>query len=97
MPVPLGFRRRHSPPSAQSARTRPIWIAGCTALAAFSAAVIATAAGGRVDIQTRDGRGITGTIVREAQDGSLLLEHDDGRYELLAPATIASRRYCCSQ
>ena len=91
MPVPLGFRRRHSPPSALSARTRPIWIAGCTALAAFSAAVIATAAGGRVDIQTRDGRGITGTIVREAQDGSLLLEHDDGRYELLDPAAIASR------
>ncbi|MFM1902875.1 MAG: hypothetical protein RLZZ440_775 [Planctomycetota bacterium] len=45
----------------------------------------------RTEIETADGRRLTGTVVREAQDGSLLLEHGFGRYELLAPDAIRCR------
>ncbi len=45
----------------------------------------------RIEIQTADGRSVTGRVVVEAVDGGLLLEHDDGRYELFEPATVARR------
>ena len=45
----------------------------------------------RVAISLRDGATVTGQIVVEAQDGGLLLEHDDGRYEILQPARLAGR------
>jgi hypothetical protein len=48
-------------------------------------------AGDRVEIRTNDARTITGTLVVEAVDGGLVLEHDDGRYELFEPAAVTSR------
>jgi hypothetical protein len=44
-----------------------------------------------VEIHTKDARTITGKLIVEAVDGGLLLEHDDGRYELVEPGVIASR------
>jgi len=46
---------------------------------------------GRVELRLAGGRVATGGIVEEAEDGSLLLEHDDGRYELFGPGKIAAR------
>lgn len=45
----------------------------------------------RIEVRTTAGRTVTGTIIVEAVDGGVLLEHPDGRYELLEPGTIASR------
>jgi hypothetical protein len=47
--------------------------------------------GRRVEVRTNDARRIAGRLVVEAVDGGLLLEHDDGRYELFEPSTVASR------
>lgn len=43
----------------------------------------------RVAIRLRDGETVTGSVVVEAQDGGVLLEHDDGRYEILQPERLA--------
>ncbi|MFM7136783.1 MAG: DUF1570 domain-containing protein, partial [Planctomycetota bacterium] len=45
----------------------------------------------RVAISLRDGGTISGRVVAEAQDGGMLLEHDDGRYEILQPDRLAGR------
>ena len=55
------------------------WVAGSDAAAA------------RVAIVLRDGATITGRVVVEAQDGGVLVEHDDGRYEILEPDQLAGR------
>jgi hypothetical protein len=62
----------------------------------LTAAVAAAddAAPGRERIEIRGAGGprtVSGTILVEALDGGLLLEIDDGRYELVQPAAIASR------
>ncbi|MCS5616938.1 MAG: hypothetical protein NZ658_02965, partial [Pirellulales bacterium] len=44
-----------------------------------------------VEISTVDGRALAGRIVVEAQDGGILLEHEDGRYELLQLDQIEDR------
>lgn len=49
--------------------------------------------GGRVELRLGDGRAVTGGVVVEAVDGSLLLEHDNGRYELLGPGEISAREW----
>ena len=58
---------------------------------AASAPVEEIGPGRRVAVRTNDARAITGRLVVEAADGGLLLEHDDGRYELFEPGTVASR------
>ena len=45
----------------------------------------------RVAIDLRDGGRVTGRIVVEAQDGGILWEDDDGRYEILPPDRLAGR------
>lgn len=45
----------------------------------------------RVELRLADGRVVLGEIVVEAQDGGLLVEHDDGRYELVPPDSIRLR------
>ncbi len=45
----------------------------------------------RVAIGLHDGAAVVGRIVIEAQDGGLLIEHDDGRYEILQPDRLAGR------
>jgi len=45
----------------------------------------------RVAIGLRDGGTLTGRIVVEAQDGGILWEDDDGRYEILEPDRLAGR------
>jgi hypothetical protein len=52
---------------------------------------IVAASAAQTAITTRDGRDLLGSVVREARDGSLLLEHDNGRLELLAPKDILRR------
>ncbi len=61
-------------------------------------ASVAVAVGGatepaveRLTVNTVDGRDVSGEIVVEALDGGVLLEQDDGRYELLTPDRIATR------
>ncbi len=92
MPVPLGSLDVRLPPSAQPARpaawTRVAWrLCGAGAATLGGLAVSAE----WVEVLTHDGKSRLGTIVREAQDGSLLLEDDSGRYELLGPQQIRSR------
>jgi hypothetical protein len=43
----------------------------------------------RVAIGLHDGASVTGRIVVEAQDGGILVEHDDGRYEIIQPDRLA--------
>jgi len=45
----------------------------------------------RLTIRMTDARQLTGSIVVEARDGSVLLEQDDGRYRLLEPGQIDAR------
>lgn len=51
----------------------------------------AASAAGRVELQLADDRVVRGDVVVEADDGGLLLEHDDGRYELVQPDHIRRR------
>ena len=65
--------------------------------AAALALMMATVAGGqpqddRITLTLADGRTMSGRIVVEAVDGSLLLDHDDGRYELFAAGAAVSRQ-----
>lgn len=82
-------------------RTTPL-TEGRTLLLAASASLVAASAGWvlgvdaadagrRVVIGLRDGGAVTGRIVVEAQDGGVLLEHDDGRYEILQPGRLADQ------
>lgn len=48
-------------------------------------------AGDRVEVHTNDARTVEGTLIVEAVDGGLLLEHDDGRYELFEPGRVTKR------
>jgi hypothetical protein len=92
MPVPPSFHSFRLARPAQSAGIT--WYRVATrGLLAVAGGVVLTAAvaSDRVDILTNDQREITGVVIRDAQDGSLLLEHEDGRYELLRPADIARR------
>ena len=92
MPVPPRFQRRSSALSAQPAGAER-WKAAARGLLAIvgGASLAAAMASDRVELQTIDHRLVTGRVVREARDGSLLIEHDDGRYELLGPVDIALR------
>ena len=45
----------------------------------------------RVELRSNTNRLVTGRVVVEAQDGGLLLEQDDGRYEVFQPDQIAAR------
>jgi hypothetical protein len=45
----------------------------------------------RVEVRAADGRVVTGTVVVEAVDGGVLLEHDDGRYEAFEPGTLSGK------
>jgi hypothetical protein len=47
--------------------------------------------GGRVELRVEGGRAVAGRVVVEAVDGSLLLAHDDDRYELFGPGEITTR------
>jgi hypothetical protein len=83
--------------------TSPRFPSSPFARAAVTCLVVAGIAGGlgwaaesdvaapRVAIGLRDGETVTGRIVVEAQDGGVLLEHDDGRYEILQPERLAGR------
>jgi hypothetical protein len=44
-----------------------------------------------VEVRTTDRRVLTGRVVVEALDGGLLIEHEDGRYELFDPGSVAGR------
>jgi hypothetical protein len=59
------------------------WDSGRAAEADVSAA--------RVAIGLRDGPTVTGRVVIQAQDGGVLVEHDDGRYEILQPDRLAGQ------
>ncbi len=71
----------------------------CRAVIAANVALMPALAGevasepsqGRVELHASDGRVATGTVVVEAVDGGLLLEHDDGRYEVFEPGSVASK------
>lgn len=90
MPVLPVSRRHHSPSPTQPSRAGGRRSLPRLLAAAALAGGLATAADQTV-IETADGRRLAGRVVREAQDGSLLLEHDQGRYELLAPGEIRAR------
>lgn len=45
---------------------------------------------GWVKVLTADHRALTGRVVVEAVDGGLLVEHEDGRYELFEPGSVAA-------
>lgn len=65
--------------------------------ALFLAAMLGTGGRGeppddRVRLTTTDGRTVAGRIVIEAVDGSLLVDHDDGRYELFAAGAVVARQ-----
>lgn len=87
--------RRHCRHPGPRPRVVGGWLC-LTLLAACPAALAADDpaehAPGRVELRLPDGRVVAGTIVVEAVDGSLLLEHDDGRYELFPPAGITARQ-----
>jgi hypothetical protein len=84
MPVPPCFRRRSPALPTQPAGVERRNAAARGLLAIVGGAWLAAAmASDRVELQTTDHRLVTGRVVREAQDDSLLIEHDDGRYELL--------------
>ena len=74
--------RRHCRHPGPRPRVVGGWLC-LTLLAACPAALAADDpaehAPGRVELRLPDGRVVAGTIVVEAVDGSLLLEHDDGR------------------
>jgi hypothetical protein len=83
-------------------RSRQAWAAAALAAAlgnlcaAEPAAVngppaAAGSANSRVAVQAADGRLVAGRIVVEAADGSLLVDHDDGCYELFGPEAVVSR------
>jgi hypothetical protein len=92
MPVPPCFRRRSPALPTQPAGVERRNAAARGLLAIVGGAWLAAAmASDRVELQTTDHRLVTGRVVREAQDDSLLIEHDDGRYELLGPVDIALR------
>lgn len=52
-------------------------------------AVDSDPAAARVTLGLRAGGHVTGRVIVEAQDGGVLLEHDDGRYEILQPDRLA--------
>ena len=90
MAVPPGSRRHRPPSPAQTSRNPGrVRLAGGLVLAAVVASVTAAE---RIAVQTAGGREVIGRVVREALDGSLLLEHDDGRYELLGSGDVLDRR-----
>ncbi len=66
-----------------------VWIALAWAAVAVAGETVPVAA--RLTVNTVDGGQVTGEIVVEAVDGGVLLERDDGRYELLQPDRIAAR------
>lgn len=76
------------------ARLAGPWAAAALALGAVgggAAAEVAAARPERVEIRSPDDLVTRGEVVVEAADGGLLIEHDDGRYELVQPDRIASR------
>jgi len=60
-------------------------------LAVTAAALTARLAAAEPELQLADDRVVRGDVVVEADDGGLLLEHDDGRYELVQPDHIRRR------
>ena len=92
MPVPASFRRQTATLPTQPARVG--WLT-CLARGLLAVAggfgLAAAWASDRIDVQTTDGSVVTGRVIRAARDGSLLIEHDCGRYELLGPTDITLR------
>jgi hypothetical protein len=60
-------------------------------LPALGGVVAAEAIPERAEVRAPDGRRVTGTVVVEAVDGSMLLEHDDGRYEVFEAGSVATK------
>lgn len=93
--------RRLTPMRCTSRQSTPLRRGCILAVAVLACPVAATAgqgqgvettgAGERVVIGLRAGGAVTGRVVVEAQDGGMLLEHDDGRYEVLQPDRLAGR------
>jgi hypothetical protein len=76
--------------------TAPVWSLLACLVAVGIEAGLGLAAGSdtvaaRVAIRLRDGETVSGNVVVEALDGGVLLEHDDGRYEILQPERLAGR------
>lgn len=83
-------------PTPAVAWSLPGWSRLACLVAVFAAGSLGWAAGSdpaaaRVAISLRDGETLTGQVVVEAEDGGVLLEHDDGRYEILPPDRLAGR------
>jgi hypothetical protein len=68
---------------------RAVAVAGL--IVRLAAADPGPAAAERVELRLADERVVRGEVVVEAQDGGLLVEHDDGRYELLRPDRLRQR------
>ncbi len=87
--------RRHAPARPLAGRGTLAW----RVVAAVHLAMAPLMAGAEapatepvhVELRGPDGRVTTGTIVVEAVDGGLLLEHADGRYEVFEPGSVATR------
>ncbi len=91
---------RERPQRASAKRHRPAdprWLCGLVILNAAARAVLAgelpteTLARDRVEIRATDGHVARGAVIVEAVDGGILLEHDDGRYEVFEPGTVTAK------
>ena len=92
MPVPP--KSRHAlPASPAQPASAAAWLRlGSRSFVAAAATLIGLGASAEwTEVRTTDGRDRVGIVIREAQDGSLLLEHESGRYELLGPEDILVR------
>lgn len=66
-------------------------IATAALTARLVAAQLAAPPADRLELLLSDDRVVRGVVVVEAEDGGLLMEHDDGRYELVQPDQVRRR------
>ncbi len=88
-----GMHRQSEPTGTTIAKGRwspTAWWPWLLAASAVAAAAATETTVRRREVRTVDGRQVTGAVVVEAADGGLLLEEDDGRYELFQPGQIAA-------
>lgn len=70
---------------------RAVIAANVALMPALASEVVSETSQGRVELRAPDGRLATGTVVVEAVDGSVLLEHDDGRYEVFETGSVTAK------
>jgi len=89
----FGHRRSLSefPAGSSPAWIWTICLLGLSLAGSHGAAPESDKPSSRVAVELREGGVATGRIVVEAEDGGILLEHDDGHYEIFQPERLAGR------